>query len=466
MDRNNGFSIVWFRQDLRLHDNPALHAAAEAGKILPIYILDDENAADDKMGAASRVWLHHSLVTLNESLSGQLQVYRGDALEIFNRLGLQLDVTGVYWNRCYEPWRIQRDAKIKSKLIHLDIEVKSFNGSLLWEPWEVAKADGEAYRVFTAYYRNARQAFPHVSMPLGKPDNLRFVDKLDDSLNIPDLKLVPEHSWGSRISRNWKIGESAATSKLDSFCLNTLVQYPQGRDVPAISATSRLSPHLHFGEISSRQVWYRLTLQSLQSHLEGLETYYRELAWREFSYYQLYHNPELPRNSFNPKYRSFDWKKDNDGLERWQQGKTGFPLIDAGMRELWQTGYMHNRVRMIVASFLVKNLLIDWREGASWFWDCLFDADLASNSASWQWCAGCGADAAPYFRIFNPVLQSQKFDPDAEYIRRYCPELSNLPIKYQHQPWMSDQVVDFPEPMVDLKTTRLRAIEWYKIHLQ
>jgi len=458
--------ICWFRQDLRLTDNPALLAATEAGSVLPVYILDDINSGDLAMGAASRVWLNHSLDALNRSLDGNLQLFHGCAQKIIQQLCQRHHVNAVYWNRCYEPWRIQRDAEIKSNLKHSGIEVKSFNGSLLWEPWEISKADGEAYRVFTAYYRSTGQFFPPPSTPLDEPPDIRFGKRLSAALTVSDLELVPDHHWADSISRDCEIGESAAYKKLDSFCQNTLGQYSQGRDVPAISATSQLSPHLHFGEISPRQIWHRLAFQTLQQSCDGAETFRRELAWREFSYYQLYHNSNLPRENLNPKYQSFKWKKDTETLKRWQRGQTGFPLIDAGMRELRQTGYMHNRVRMVVASFLVKNLLIDWRAGADWFWDSLFDADLASNSASWQWCAGCGADAAPYFRVFNPVLQSLKFDPDAAYIRQFCPELSDLPIKHQHQPWLSGQTIDYPEPLVDLKATRLRAIEWYKKQLQ
>ena len=471
---SKSLSIVWFRQDLRIHDNPALSAAAEYDGVVPIYILDDVNAADQAMGSASRAWLHRSLVALNAALDGRLQLFIGDASDIIRRLVTKLDVDAVFWNRCYEPWRRQRDNSIKQELLLQGIECRSFNASLLWEPWTVHKKDGTPYRVFTPFYRNGCLGTAAPREPLPRPRQLRYCDvQIGFSQPLQALKLLPSKlDWHESTTSHWQIGESAAQATLQRFCQTGLDNYKPGRDFPGIDATSRLSPHLHFGEISAHQAWHRIQQETLHHHGDGAAHFLREIAWREFSYYLLYHFPDLPQSNFNPRFDGFDWRDDRDGLTQWQRGLTGFPIVDAGMRELWQTGYMHNRVRMIVASFLVKNLLIHWREGAAWFWDCLFDADLASNSASWQWCAGSGADAAPYFRIFNPVLQSEKFDPDGDYLLRYCPELRGLPAQLRHQPWKASSTqlqaagirlgIDYPCPMLDLKTTRERALQKYR----
>lgn len=463
----NDVVILWFRQDLRIHDNPALVAAVNTGQVLPVYILDDVNAGNASMGAASRVWLHESLKSLNRSLSGRLKLFAGDAARIIPQLCDASGASAVFWNRCYEPWRIPRDRAIKQALTGRGLESRSYNASLLWEPWTILKKDNTPYKVFTPYYQNGCLAASLPRQVEVAAGNIEFYDRaVESECELAELGLLPEHSWHRSILENQKVGEDAAFEKLERFIEQNLSEYRQGRDFPSSGATSSLSTHLHFGEISPHQIWWRLQREGSNGEAENINHFKRELAWREFSYYQLYHWPHLPDTPFSPAYQNFRWKSDKAALQAWQQGETGFPIIDAGMRELWQTGYMHNRVRMIVASFLVKNLLIDWREGASWFWDCLLDADLASNSASWQWCAGCGADAAPYFRVFNPVLQSQKFDPDGEYIGRFCPELGQLPLKYQHQPWLATQSIDYPQPMVDLKVTRLRAIEWYKSQLR
>jgi deoxyribodipyrimidine photo-lyase len=474
LDQSGHISICWFRQDLRVNDNQALIQAVQNGRVLPIYILDDQNAAADKLGAASRVWLHHSLKLLNQSLDGQLKVFRGNALNIMAQLTDTLDIYTVSWNRCYEPWRIQRDAAIKTHLRSKEISCRSFNASLLWEPWTILKKDESPYKVFTPYYKNGcLSTTPRSAEPT--PKNIDFFSgHLKSAVSINDLNLVPTENWCQAVIDHWQVGEQAAIEKLENFITETLCDYQQGRNFPALGSTSILSPHLHFGEISPHQIWQRLEFESMHNHSDNLSHFKRELGWREFSYYQLYHWPDLPRSEFNPRYLNFQWQQDDANLQLWQQGKTGIPIIDAGMRELWQTGTMHNRVRMLVASFLVKNLLVDWREGAGWFWDCLFDADLASNSASWQWCAGCGADAAPYFRIFNPVLQSEKFDSDGDYLSRYCPELARLPKKFRHSPWLANDTVlseagislgiDYPFPIVDLKLTRQRALDRFKQH--
>jgi deoxyribodipyrimidine photo-lyase len=466
-------NLLWFRQDLRLADNPALQAAAESGSLLPIYILDDVNAGDWKMGAASRVWLQQSLTALNQSLDGKLQFFRGDARSIIASLVNSLPVVAVFWNRCYEPWRIERDSQIKSDLAATGVESHSFNGGLLWEPWTVSKSDGSPYRVFTPYYQKGCLSLPAPRQTISAPKKLNLQDSaVDGSLPLSALDLLPARDWHLSLSENWQVGEVAASRKLDHFCESSLQNYRQGRDFPALESTSQLSPHLHFGELSPQQAWHRIDNAAMQVGGDGAAHFQRELGWREFSYYLLYHFPQLPERNFNPRFDSFEWAEDEAGMRSWQRGQTGFPIVDAGLRELWQTGYMHNRVRMIVASFLIKNMLIHWRHGANWFWDCLADADLASNSASWQWCAGSGADAAPYFRIFNPLLQSEKFDPQGEYLVRYCPELESLPTRYRHKPWHApaeglhsagiELGVDYPRPILDLKATRERALERFK----
>ena len=441
--------------------------------MLPIYILDDVNADAWKMGAASRAWLHHSLSSLNQSLGGKLQFFRGDARAIIASLVETLPLDAVFWNRCYEPWRIDRDAQIKADLAASNVEARSFNASLLWEPWTVSKKDGTPYRVFTPYYQKGCLSLTPPRQPLARPESMQLLDAgASGSLSLQALELLPAQDWHRQLLAGWNIGEAAAHQQLENFCVDALDIYREGRDFPGLEATSRLSPHLHFGELSPHQAWHRVEHAAMHNGGSGPAHFLRELAWREFSYYLLYHYPDLPAKNFNPRFDDFQWLEDDAGLEQWQKGNTGFPIVDAGLRELWQTGYMHNRVRMIVASFLIKNMLLHWRHGAAWFWDCLVDADLASNSASWQWCAGSGADAAPYFRIFNPVLQSEKFDPQGEYLARYCPELTVLPLRFRHKPWEAppevleaagfELGVDYPRPILDLKTTRERALGRFK----
>ena len=463
-------TIVWFRQDLRIHDNPALLAAVNAGDIFPIYILDDVNSGDWAMGAASRLWLHESLDSLNASLNGRLCFFDGDAQIVLMDLVAELGATAVHWNRCYEPWRIGRDKKIKTQLSEKGVEVNSYNGSLLWEPWEITKKDGTPYKVYSPFFKRGCLAASHqIRQVLPAPKNINYLALPQGfaSHSLEELRLKPSIAWDGGIRKAWSVGEDAAHDRLQQFIDRRLEGYKKARDFPAMGSTSRLSPHLHFGELSPHQVWFQV-LQSDPVNKEDLSHYQSELGWREFSYYLLYHWPQIPDQPFVKKYKAFPWCTDNEGLQQWQQGKTGYPIVDAGMRELWQTGYMHNRVRMIVGSFLVKNQLIHWRHGERWFWDCLVDADLASNSAGWQWVAGCGADASPYFRIFNPLLQSEKFDPEGEYLVRYLPELKGLPKKYRHKPWEApcdvlDQAgielgKDYPVPILDLKVTRERAL--------
>jgi len=459
-------AIHWFRQDLRLSDNPALRLAAHHKTILPIYILDDETAGAHRMGSASRWWLHHSLKSLKTSLGGALSFYHGKPLDILCDLAERFDVTAVFWNRCYEPWRIARDTEIKDALKAKDIAVESTNGSLLWEPWTIKKNDGTAYKVFTPFYRKGCLHAAAPRAPLPAPDTVHYRHDQEGSVALEDMGLLPTIRWDKQLEPHWEIGENGAHRQFQCFLEDGLSHYKDGRNLPAKPYVSRLSPYLHFGEISPNQLWH--AVRNLREDSQS-DHFCSELGWREFSYSQLYHAPTLPTENLQSKFDAFPWVTDEARLSAWQKGQTGVPMVDAGLRELWQTGYMHNRVRMIVGSFLVKNLRLHWHHGERWFWDTLVDADLANNSASWQWIAGCGADAAPYFRIFNPVTQGQKFDPEGAYVRRFIPEIAALPDKYLFSPWDAPELVlkeagivldaTYPRPIVDLKGSRQAALD-------
>ena len=412
--------------------------------------------------------------SLDQSLQGKLNIYNGNPLQILSQLVEENQAAGVYWNRCYDARSIERDGLIKSTLKDAGLQVKSFNGSLLWEPWQVLKNDGTHYKVFTPYYRRGCLQQPAPRRPLPAPEKMQLI-KLDNSLAIDALSLLPEINWHRKMEGHWDISEAGARDRLDKFIFNGIQDYRDGRNFPDKENVSRLSPYLHFGQLSVNTAWHTaLDAAPMIGNEKSLDTFLSELGWREFSYYLLYHYPQLPTENLQPRFDRFPWEKDGETeLRAWQTGQTGYPLVDAGMRELWQTGYMHNRVRMVVGSFLVKNLLIHWHSGEQWFWDCLVDADLASNSASWQWVAGCGADAAPFFRIFNPITQSEKFDKEGDYIRRYVPELSGMPAKYIHAPWLAPEEVlekagveiggNYPAPIVDVKASRERALDAFKL---
>ncbi len=473
MNKKDKPIVLWFRQDLRLRDNPALMMAHERGQpIIPIYILDDVNSGKWKMGGASRWWLHQSLHEMNKSLRGNLIFEQGDPKPILYDLLKKTGAKAVYWNRCYEPWRIERDKQIKQHLKRNGFEVKSFNGVLLFEPHEVLKKDGTPYRVFTPFYKKGclgRGGEPRAPIP--KPKKLKLLNHT--RLKLDDLKLLPDINWYQQIQEQWQPGESGAQKCLKIFLDNGLKGYKDGRNYPALANVSRLSPYLHFGEISPHEVWYAVKEAMIVDKCESDgEHFLSEMGWREFSNTLLYHFPCMPYKNLQGKFNAFAWKTDSDLLRAWQRGQTGYPIVDAGMRELWYTGYMHNRVRMIVGSFLVKNLLLHWHHGESWFWDTLVDADLANNAANWQWIAGCGADAAPYFRIFNPVTQGQKYDQLGEYVRRFVPELRRMPDQYIHNPWEAPIDVltkagiklgeRYPFPIVDLRVSRENALKEYK----
>ncbi len=465
--------IMWFRQDLRISDNPALLFAIENGVVMPIYIFEEQVGDNRKIGSASKWWLHHSLKSLNQSLDNKLNFYCGDAKEILENLVTDFEIAGIFWNRCYEPLRIQKDREIKSIFKQKNIIVQSFNGSLLWEPHEVLKSDKTPYKVFTPYYRKGCLQKTAPRKPLSKPENLKIFYDENNKIKLENLQLLPTKNWGQEMQKYWQIGEDFAYKKMQNFVKNNLQNYKDGRNFPSQNNVSRLSAHLHFGEISPYQIWHFAQENYQEKNGESnLDHFLSELGWREFSYYLLFHFPHLPDKNFQPRFDNFLWQKNANYLHAWRKGQTGYPIVDAGMRELWQTGQMHNRVRMIVGSFLVKNLLLDWREGEKWFWDCLVDADLASNSASWQWVAGSGADAAPYFRIFNPILQGEKFDPDGEYTRKFVPELKNLPAKFLYKPWEAPTEIleksgiklgeNYPHPIVKIDESRDLALKAFK----
>ena len=476
-------AIVWFRQDLRLSDNSALfNACNECDEVIPVFIDDSVDAvisqSSSALGRASRVWLHHSLKSLNADLQthkSTLVLRQGRALDVLETLIKDTQATHVYWNRCYEPEVRERDEQIKSTL-KKSITVQSFKGNLLLEPWEGLKNDGTPYRVFTPYWKALMRDYV-ITTPLPIPDNFRPSETPPESLALNDLDLLPSTptpNWDKGMMAHWQVGETAAHNRFQAFLEDGVANYKERRDFPAIGGTSLLSPQLHFGEISPLQMFYIArdfeTQNAQPTEYEhssplvenGIGHILRQTVWREFAHSLLYYFPQTVTQPLYEKYAAFEWRNSESDLKRWQQGMTGFPIIDAGMRQLYATGYMHNRVRMIASSFLCKNLLIHWREGEAWFRDTLVDADLANNTLGWQWVAGCGADAAPYYRIFNPLLQSEKFDKQGEYIRRWVPELSELSNKEIHQPSAElAKQCGYPEAMVDLKATRERALDRY-----
>ena len=461
-------SLVWFRQDLRIEDNPALLAASKLGSILPIFVLDKNDSDRWAIGSASKWWLHESLEALDKRLDGNLCLASGNALEILKEVVTESGANYIFWNRCYEPFSMKRDRKIKEELRRMNKTVESFNGSLLFEPRSSVKEDGTPYKVFTPFFRKGcLDRFPCPKKPSGPIEKITYCKHR--ILSLSDLELKPKQKWYMSIAENWEPGEDGAHKKLRQFLKDGIKNYKFGRNFPAGKNVSRLSPHLHFGEISPNRVWHEvLDIDPKDVSLKDSDHFLSEIGWREFSYNLLYFNQRLPDENLQKKFDSFPWTNEKEFLTSWEKGETGYPIIDSGMRELWKTGYIHNRVRMVVASFLVKNLMIDWRHGQDWFWDTLVDADLANNSASWQWVAGSGADAAPFFRIFNPVTQGEKFDPEGDYIAMYLPVLSKLPKKFIHSPWLAPPEVlveagislgsNYPLPIVPLKDSREKAL--------
>jgi deoxyribodipyrimidine photo-lyase len=467
-------AIVWFRRDLRLSDNAALAAAlANHERVLPVYIHAPEEDAPWQPGAASRWWLHHALADLSTQLQDRLLIRRGASLATLQDLVQRSGARAVYWNRLYEPAAIRRDTDVKQALRAAGVTAVSNNAALLFEPWEVQNRQGGAYRVFTPFWKRL--------LEFGLPQRPLAVPGLEGRLVGPaalvglggcapaQLDLLPRIPWDQGIAGAWHPTRAGAEARLDEFLATGLSRYAHGRDLPDKDQVSRLSPYLHFGQLGPREI-----VSACRDGGHAAADFLRELGWREFAHHLLFHFPHTSDKPLDERFASFPWRDDQAAIQAWRLGKTGIPLVDAGMRQLWASGWMHNRVRMIVASFLSKNLLQSWQQGAHWFWDTLVDADLASNSMGWQWTAGCGADAAPYFRVFNPVLQGEKFDPLGGYVRRWVPELSGLPPKWIHRPWEAPADVlltagltlgeGYPYPVVDLKASRQRALEvWAKV---
>jgi deoxyribodipyrimidine photo-lyase len=448
-------------------------ACARGEPVVPVYIHSEDGEGDWPLGGATKWWLHRSLASLEESLKqhgSKLILRRGNTLAELQSVIRESQATAVYWGRRYEPAAIARDKHIKATLAESGLQVESFNTSLLWEPWTIRTGGNECYKVFTPFWRKcvATGGIDPVQHP---PTAFTSPTKWPRSVRLDDLELQPKIAWDKGLAAAWIPGRQGGERELARFSDGAWKTYKQDRDFPSQTGTSRLSPHLHFGEISPREVWHHLHAVAKKNGLpeSSAEPYTRQLVWREFAFHLLFHFPHTPLEPLRSEYARFPWKSDARGLRAWQRGRTGYPLIDAGMRELWQTGWMHNRVRMATASFLVKDLLLPWQDGAKWFWDTLVDADLANNTLGWQWTAGCGADAAPYFRIFNPISQGEKFDAEGAYIRRYLPELARLPDQYIHRPFEAPASVlaaagvelgtNYPHPIVDHGQARLEALD-------
>lgn len=469
---DSGAVIVWFRNDLRIADNPALrHAEATGRPVICLYILD-ETPGVRPMGAASLWWLDKSLKSLGESLEklgNRLMLRKGVAAEVLDDVIAHTGATCVLWNRLYDKASIDRDSQIKARLKEAGVECQSFNAGLLNEPWTVKNGSGQPYKVFTPYWRAAREHLPHV-VAEPAPKHLRSTGHFPRSESLSGWKLHPTKPDWSKGFDLWTPGEAGALARLNDFLSGPVDGYGEQRDLPGVEATSRLSPHVHFGEIGPRQVYAaaRNAAEHGDAPAGEVEKFLSELGWREFNHAILFHWPDLLTKSFKPEFDGFPWTKDEAYFEAWTRGETGYPIVDAGMRELWTTGFMHNRVRMIVASFLIKHLLVNWREGEAWFWDTLVDADLPNNVGNWQWVAGSGADASPYFRIFNPIAQGEKFDPNGAYVRRWVPELASVPDDVIHKPWTwalhlpASAKRVYGRPIVDHASAREKAMEAYR----
>lgn len=471
-------SLWWLRLDLRLSDNPALVAALKAGgPVVPVFIWSPEEESPWSPGAASNWWRHQSLAALDARLraaGSRLVIRRGAALEELRRLAKETGASRVFWNRRYEPAVLSRDKSVKESLRQNGIEAESFNAALLHEPWTIQNKSGKPFQVFTPFWRHCLTR-PDPAEVSPEPKRIPGPADWPQSRALKELGLEPRLNWAEGFRTVWQPGEKGARTALEHFVTTAFDQYSDNRNRPDLVGTSRLSPHLHFGEISPRQVWLRLEAMAAKRGLAESEwrgsQFLAEMGWREFAHHLLFHFPRTPEVPLRPEFEKFPWHADDKALHAWQKGRTGFPIVDAGMRELWTTGWVHNRVRMIVASFLVKDLLLPWQAGARWFWDTLVDADLAQNTLGWQWTAGCGADAAPYFRIFNPYSQGEKFDPRGDYIRHWCPELAKLPTAWIHKPNLAPAEVlsaagvrpgeNYPLPLVSHAAARDRALAAY-----
>ena len=471
-------TLYLFRNDLRLSDNPAFTAACNSDQpVILLFILDDSPKNKWTAGSASRWWLYHSLQSLYEDIKesdGKLYLRRGDTIKILDEIIRQASVNKLYFSRAYEPYQRNIEDQIYAKW-NGQIEIKRYGSYLLFEPEQIQTGNNQPYKVFTPFWKSY----------LKKPEPQLTRTKLKQEINFSSLKieqgqldswgLLPtKPDWATGLRDNWKPGEANAKLILQEFLDNAIAAYESDRNRPDIKGTSCLSPYLHFGEISPVRIWIEVKkyMNKNQAYCKSGMSYLRELGWRDFSNHLLFHWPDLPEAPFRKEFKQFPWKKNKNALLAWQKGQTGYPIVDAGMRQLWYTGWMHNRARMIVASFLVKHLLIYWNEGEDWFWDTLVDADLANNAASWQWIAGSGADAAPYFRIFNPILQGKKFDPEGNYVRRWVPEIAKLETQYIHEPWNTPKQEleqanirlgqTYPWPIIEHDVARKRALAAYE----
>ncbi|MDO8861856.1 deoxyribodipyrimidine photo-lyase [Haliea sp. E1-2-M8] len=469
-------TIYLFRNDLRLADLPGLAAAAANGPVLPVYILDEDSAGERAPGGASRWWLHHSLQALAaeiEASGGQLLLRRGDTVSCLRELADASSADAIHLSRSYSPWETALEQRLH-KAFESSVEVKRFPGVLLHEPENIANQAGEPFKVFTPFWRHCRRQ-NEPGQPLRAPSTITWAEIPGTSDTLADWALLPQKpDWAAHWPKLWTPGTAGARHALEQFLRHVIQNYASGRDHPAEEATSRLSPHLRFGEISPREIWHKareLAARNPQRQ-EQVDKFLSELGWREFSYHLLFHFPTIPEQPFKAQFADFPWLGSKAQLRAWQCGQTGYPVVDAGMRELWHTGYMHNRIRMVTASFLTKHLLTHWRAGERWFWDTLVDADPASNTCSWQWVAGSGADASPYFRIFNPVTQGEKFDTGGDYVRRWVPEIAGLPDRYLHRPWEAPAEAlsaagivlgeSYPFPLVDHREAREAALTGYQ----
>ncbi len=486
--------LLWFRNDLRLSDNVALHAAVRTGPVLPVFVLDQAAAGQWAPGAASRWWLHHSLERLAARLAARgmpLVLRRGNAAVEIPRIAEAVGAAEVFAGRAAEPWARAQESRVTEALAARGARLQLHRTVSLFDPDAPRTAGGDRYHVFTPFARaclarGVPAPLPEFGLGRGDPtpgSGLATPPVLPGSgfpgpLGLPgsgllgEWRLLPRRpDWAGGLRATWIPGERGAQARLAAFLDHALAAYADGRDLPAEEGTSMLSPHLHFGEISPAQVWHAAS-RAAEGHGRGLGGFLKELLWREFSIHQLWHRPDLPERPLRAEFARMPWRRDAAALRAWRHGQTGVPMVDAAMRQLWHIGWMHNRARMIAASFLVKHLLLPWRLGEEWFWDTLVDADLASNSASWQWVAGSGADAAPYFRVFNPVLQGRKFDPGGAYVRRWVPELAPIATPHIHAPWEAPESMlraagvrlgdDYPRPIVDLAAGRARALAAYR----
>ncbi|MGY6709109.1 MAG: cryptochrome/photolyase family protein [Rhizobiaceae bacterium] len=471
----DGIAIVLFRHDLRIADNRALAAAgASFDKVVPVFVFDEESPGIRPLGGARRWWLHKSLQQLAaslEKLGAPLVLRKGRMGDVVSELVQETGAAAVFWNRRYDPPGIEADRLMKNALKEAGIEAESFEGHLLHEPWELKTGSGGHYRVYSPFWRAlAAQGDPRP--PVDAPTKLHSPAQPPRSDRLADWDLLPtKPDWAGGLREAWTPGETGARERLDDFLNGEINGYADDRDRPDKPSTSRLSPHLTHGEITPYQIWQAVREKKGIPGRDA-EKFLKEVAWREFSWHLLFHNAKLATDNFNPDFDAFSWKGTSADLKRWQKGETGYPIVDAGMRQLWRTGWMHNRVRMVTASFLIKHLMTDWRKGEAWFWDTLVDADPANNAASWQWVAGSGADAAPYFRIFNPILQGEKFDPEGNYVRAFVVEVGKLPDASVHKPWEASRETlekagvslgeTYPRPIVDHGKARQRALSAYE----